>query len=109
MMPADKAQNYIEFLNKGFSSGNTTSHVEHMGSATVSLWAVESYQEQNGSISTRASNKLNTWQFELKYGSAGDGHPCQHCQYYGYGASHCYDTTCYTATDPHFVLGTSAQ
>ncbi|GAB6097245.1 hypothetical protein JCM14469_34990 [Desulfatiferula olefinivorans] len=102
MMPADKAQQYIGFVNEN-GRGNDQS----MGSATVSLWSVESYQAANGSISTRAATNLNTWEFTLKKGNTGEGYPCQSCQYYGYGASYCTDTICYTRTDPHFVLGNS--
>lgn len=79
------------------------------GTANASLWAVESYQASGGAISTRASNKLNTWNFQLKEGTIGEGYPCQSCQYYGYGASHCTDMTCYTSTDIHFVLTGSQQ
>jgi hypothetical protein len=100
LMPADKAQQYMEFVNGTVGD-------QSMGSATVALWAVESYQAPGGAISTRASTKLNTWEFSLKKGTTGDGYPCQNCQFYGYGASYCYDTTCYARTDLHFVLGNS--
>lgn len=101
LMPADKAQDYMEFVN----SNVTTTNI--MGHATVSLWAVESYQAQNDSISTRATTRLNSWMFNLELGRTGEGYPCRNCQTYGYGATYCYDTTCYTRTDPHFVLSNS--
>ncbi len=101
LMPADKAQDYMEFVNSDVTTANI------MGHAAVSLWAVESYQAQNGAIATRATTRLNSWMFNLERGRTGEGYPCRNCQTYGYGATYCYDTTCYTRTDPHFVLSNS--